>query len=221
MRVAVVGAGALGSYHAALLARAGHDVTLLARAAHLPALRATGVVLRSGVHGDVAVAVPATDRPEEIGPVDLVLVCVKTYDLDAAAAQLAPLLGPETAVLPLQNGVEATERLAQRRGPGARAVAGRPTSPPARGAGRRAPRGGERLDFGEPAGGPQRAHRPPRRGIPRRRDRGRGAPGQAGGAVGEVRRGLRDGRGPGAHPPAGRAGAGLPGDAGLLGRHRR
>ena len=153
MRVAVVGAGALGSYYAALLARAGHEVTLLARAAHLPALRATGVVLRSGVHGDVAVAVPATDRPEAIGAVDLVLVCVKTYDLDAAAAHLPPLLGAETVVLPLQNGVEATERLAQVVGPapvlyGATYVAATRETP---GVVRHS--GGERLVFGEPTGG--------------------------------------------------------------------
>jgi 2-dehydropantoate 2-reductase len=113
MRVAVVGAGALGCYYGALLARAGHEVTLVARGPNLAALREGGLRLRSATHGDVAAAVPATERPDEVGEVDLVVVGVKTYDLDAAAPQLRPLVGPATTVLPVQNGVDATERLAR------------------------------------------------------------------------------------------------------------
>jgi 2-dehydropantoate 2-reductase len=69
-------------------------------------------VVKSATLGDFTVSAPATDDPRQIGPVDLVLVGVKTYDLDAAAAQLLPLVGPHTAVLPLQNGIDATQRIA-------------------------------------------------------------------------------------------------------------
>jgi 2-dehydropantoate 2-reductase len=148
-----MGAGALGGYYGALLARAGHDVTLVARGPHLAALRAGGLRLRSAAHGDVTVAVPATDRPEEVGEVDLVLVGVKAYDLDAAAQQLRPLVGPATAVLPVQNGVDATERLA--RAVGATAVL---SGAAVVAVVREAPGivrhdGGGRLVLGEPGGG--------------------------------------------------------------------
>jgi 2-dehydropantoate 2-reductase len=111
MRVAVVGTGGLGGYYGGLLARAGHEVSLIARGPHLDALKARGLQVKS-VHGDFHVApVRATDRPEEIGPVELVLVCVKTPALEAAARAALPMTGPETVVLGLQNGIDAAERI--------------------------------------------------------------------------------------------------------------
>jgi len=84
MKIAIVGTGGLGGYYGGLLARAGHEVTFLARGSHLDALRQKGLQVKS-VHGDFSVVpAAATDRPEEIGPVGLVLVCVKTPALDAA-----------------------------------------------------------------------------------------------------------------------------------------
>ena len=111
MKIAVMGSGGVGGYYGGLLARAGHEVTLIARGAHLSALRADGLQVKS-VHGDFAVVpVRATDTPAEIGPVDLVLVCVKTPDTDQAARAILPMVGVETTVLSLQNGVEAAERI--------------------------------------------------------------------------------------------------------------
>ena len=113
MRIAIMGSGALGGFFGGLLARSGQDVTFIARGAHLEAIRSFGLVVKSAMLGDFSVSAPATDDPREIGPVDLVLVSVKTYDLDAAAAQLSPLVGPQTAVLPIQNGIDATARIAR------------------------------------------------------------------------------------------------------------
>ena len=112
MRIAVMGSGGMGSYWGGLLAQAGEEVTFIARGAHLEALRTRGLTVQSRITGDFTCPVSATDDPGSIGPVDLVLFCVKTYDLDAAAARLAPLVGPHTTVLPLQNGIESAERLA-------------------------------------------------------------------------------------------------------------
>ncbi len=117
MRFAVVGAGAVGGIFGARLAVAGHDVTFLARGATLATLRRTGLFVES-VHGDVRLSpVQATDDPASIGPVDVVLVAVKATQLPAVAPSLAPLLGPATAVIPTQNGVEASIQLAAALGP--------------------------------------------------------------------------------------------------------
>jgi 2-dehydropantoate 2-reductase len=111
MRIGVIGVGGLGGYYGGLLAKAGHSVGFVARGAHLAALKASGLRVFS-VHGDFAVApVTASDRPEQIGPVDLVLICVKTPALELAAADALPLLGPESVVLGLQNGIDAAERI--------------------------------------------------------------------------------------------------------------
>jgi 2-dehydropantoate 2-reductase len=112
MRIAVYGTGGVGGYFGGRLAEAGADVHFIARGAHLRALRAHGLVVRS-VKGDFQVQAPATGDPADIGPCDFVLFCVKTFDTDAAAARLAPLLGDRTAVVSLQNGVENEERLAR------------------------------------------------------------------------------------------------------------
>ena len=111
MRVAVYGAGGVGGYFGGRLAQAGVDVHLVARGAHLAALREHGLRLRS-VAGDATVDVAATDDPAEIGPCDVVLFCVKSYDTESAAARLGPLVGEGTAVVSLQNGVDNEAKLA-------------------------------------------------------------------------------------------------------------
>jgi 2-dehydropantoate 2-reductase len=117
VKVAVVGAGGVGGYFGGRLARAGADVHLIARGAHLRALREHGLQVRS-VKGDVTLQLPATDDPADVGVCDFVLFCVKSYDTESAAAQLSPLIGPDTAVLTLQNGVDNEEKLARLIGPG-------------------------------------------------------------------------------------------------------
>lgn len=117
MRVAVLGVGGVGGYFGARLAQAGHEVHLIARGAHLEAIRAGGLRVVSP-KGDVVVQpASATADPTSIGPVDLVLVGVKSWQLAEAAASLAPLIGPATVVLPLLNGVEAHDILAAALGP--------------------------------------------------------------------------------------------------------
>ena len=111
MRIGIMAAGAVGGYFGARLAQAGHDVAFIARGAHLKALREHGLRVESEV-GDLHLReVTATDDPAAIGPVDLVLFAVKLWDTDAAAAATRPLVGADTAVITLQNGVESVERL--------------------------------------------------------------------------------------------------------------
>jgi 2-dehydropantoate 2-reductase len=112
MRIAVVGAGGVGGYFGARLARAGHRVAFVARGENLAALAAGGLRV-TGASGDFALpAVEATDDPAAVGPVAAVLVAVKTWQLEAVAPTLAPLVGPDTVVVPLLNGVEAPDLLA-------------------------------------------------------------------------------------------------------------
>src|ERR1700751_2412423 len=111
-RIAVYGAGGVGGYFGARLTQAGAEVHFLARGAHLRALREHGLRVRS-VKGDFEVQAPATDDPADVGPCDFVLFSVKTFDTDAAAARLGPLVGDGTAVVSLQNGVENEEKLAR------------------------------------------------------------------------------------------------------------
>ena len=116
MRIAVVGAGATGGYFGGLLARAGQDVTFIARGAHLEALRARGLTVESTLAGTFTVPAQATDDPNEVGPVDLVLFCVKTYDTETAAGSIRPLIRPDTTFLSLQNGIDNEERIARATG---------------------------------------------------------------------------------------------------------
>jgi len=111
MRIAIIGAGAVGGYYGALLSRAGADVSFVARGAHRDAIRTNGLRI-IGVQGDFTVQVPAEDDPSRIGPVDVVMLTVKTYDNASAFPLLAPLLGPDTCVLTLQNGVDSANDLA-------------------------------------------------------------------------------------------------------------
>ncbi len=104
MKVAVVGAGAIGAFVGACLARGGTETHLVARGPHLEAMRRDGVRV-TGALGDFTVEVPATDRPDAIGPVDTVFLGLKAYAYADAGELLAPLLGPETAVVAAQNGI--------------------------------------------------------------------------------------------------------------------
>ena len=111
-RVLVMGTGALGAFYGGRLAQAGVDVVFVARGATLAALRSDGLVIESA-HGVERVApVRAVATPAEAGPCSVVLVCVKSYDTDAAIAALRPVVGSDTIVLSLQNGIENEERLA-------------------------------------------------------------------------------------------------------------
>ena len=113
MKIAVVGAGAVGGYFGGRLAAAGVDVTFLARGDQLEALRRDGLYIESP-KGNVHVRpIQATNRPRDVGPVDVVLFAVKLYDVDTAASTLAPLIGPATVVITLQNGVDAVDMVAR------------------------------------------------------------------------------------------------------------
>jgi len=122
MRVAVFGTGGVGAYFGARLAEAGNEVAFIARGAHLDAIRTNGLRVDS-VLGDMLVKPAlASDSAADIGPVDVVLLGVKTWQVEHTAPALAPLLGPETLIVPLQNGVETADLLAA--AVGARHVAG-------------------------------------------------------------------------------------------------
>ena len=111
MRIAVVGAGGVGGGFGAALAKAGADVTFIARGAHLAAMRAKGLRVEGG-RGEIHVMpARAADDPADVGPVDLVLFCVKLWDVESAGERIRPLVGPDTVVIPLQNGIDAAERL--------------------------------------------------------------------------------------------------------------
>jgi 2-dehydropantoate 2-reductase len=111
-RIAVMGAGAVGGYFGARLAAAGHEVAFIARGKHFEAMRRDGLKVKS-TRGDLHIQSLFASDPEEIGPVDLILFCVKSYDTQEAAAKFTPLVGPETIVLSLQNGVDNPEKIAR------------------------------------------------------------------------------------------------------------
>lgn len=105
MRIAVVGAGGVGGFFGALLAKGGADVRFLARGAHLEAMLTHGLRIEGGPDAVFLPDVWATSDPHRIGPVDLVLVCVKLWDAEQAAEQIRPLVGPDTTIVSFQNGV--------------------------------------------------------------------------------------------------------------------
>jgi 2-dehydropantoate 2-reductase len=112
MRIAAMAAGAVGGYFGGRMAAAGHDVAFIARRAHLDAIRKNGLVIKS-VHGDLHLKnVSATDDPREVGPVDVILFAVKLWDTEKAAELAHPMVGPDTRVITLQNGVDSVERVA-------------------------------------------------------------------------------------------------------------
>lgn len=117
MRIVVMGAGGVGGYFGAHLAQAGHDVAFVARGAHMEAMRKAGLRLE-GARGDIVLpTVTATEDPATLietweGPANVVLFTVKLYDTESAGALIRPVVGPETMVITLQNGVDGPDRLA-------------------------------------------------------------------------------------------------------------
>ncbi|MFQ5882485.1 MAG: 2-dehydropantoate 2-reductase [Candidatus Methylomirabilales bacterium] len=111
MKVAVMGAGAVGGYFGALLARGGVDVALIARGKQVEAVKVHGLQIKSH-RGDFTVTAKAVSDPREIGPVDLILFCVKSYDTESAARQCLPMIREGTSILSLQNGVDNEEKIA-------------------------------------------------------------------------------------------------------------
>ena len=118
MRIVIMGSGGTGGYFGAKLARAGEDVTFVARGAHLAALSANGLRIKSAVEGDWTVPAAAVERLDGAPPADLVLFCVKSFDTEEAARLIRPVVGPATGVLSIQNGVDNEEKLARVLGAG-------------------------------------------------------------------------------------------------------
>ncbi len=112
MRIAVIGAGGVGGYFGARLAAAGHDVAFVARGAHLQAMLRDGLVIESEVLPLHLRDLVATDDPSQLAPVDVVMLCVKLWDVESAGRSLAPLLRANGVVIPFQNGVDAPDVLA-------------------------------------------------------------------------------------------------------------
>ncbi len=123
MKIAVMGSGGVGGFFGGRMAHAGADVTFIARGAHLAAMRERGLLIENETQGNIHVpGVKATDEPASVGAVDLVLVGVKLWGMEAAVRAFKPLVGPDTAILSLQNGVIKDDIL--RREFGERAVMG-------------------------------------------------------------------------------------------------
>ena len=111
MKIAIMGTGGVGGYYGGLLAQCGYDVTFIARGEHLKAIQENGLQVKS-IHGDFHVhPAQVTDDTTQVGSVDLVVFCTKTYAIDEAAQRVKFLVAPETTVLPLQNGIDAAERI--------------------------------------------------------------------------------------------------------------
>ena len=113
LKVAVYGVGGVGGYFGAVLARAGNPVSLIARGQHLHTIREHGLHIQTPKEDFTVTPVKASDNSADIGPVDIVIVGVKAWQVPDAARAMRPLIGANTRVVPLQNGVEAVEQLAQ------------------------------------------------------------------------------------------------------------
>jgi len=118
MRIVVMGSGGTGGYFGAKLARAGEDVTFVARGAHLDAIRTHGLRVRSAADGEWVVRAPVVERLDGLPPAEIVLFCVKSFDTESAAHAIRPVVGQGTGVLPVQNGVNNVEKLDRILGPG-------------------------------------------------------------------------------------------------------
>jgi len=118
MRIVVMGLGGTGGYFGAKLARAGEDVTFVARGEHLRAIQTKGLSVTSATEESWTVKAPAVERLDGLPPADLVLFCVKSFDTESAAQALLPVIGPDTGVLSIQNGVDNEEKLERIVGPG-------------------------------------------------------------------------------------------------------
>jgi 2-dehydropantoate 2-reductase len=111
MRIAIFGTGGVGGYFGGRLAQAGHDVTFIARGKHLAAIKKNGLRVESILGDFIVKPVQATDNPGQVGQVDIILVAVKAWDVPSAAEAIQPMLGENTLVIPLENGVEAPGQL--------------------------------------------------------------------------------------------------------------
>jgi 2-dehydropantoate 2-reductase len=118
MRIVVMGSGGTGGYFGAKLARAGEDVTFVARGEHLDAIRKNGLRVKSAADGEWVVQSPAVEKLDGQPPADLVLFCVKSFDTESAGEAIKAVVGPATGVLPVQNGVDNEEKLERILGPG-------------------------------------------------------------------------------------------------------
>lgn len=113
LKLAVLGAGGIGGFMGGALARSGQDVSVIARGSHLQAIRDRGLTVESVSLGKFQSRVKATDRPSDVGAVDLVLFCVKSYDTEKALESIGPLIGEDTTVLSFQNGVDNEDKIAR------------------------------------------------------------------------------------------------------------
>lgn len=111
MKIVVKGSGAMGGYIGGRLAHAGRDVTFIDRGEHLHAFRQNGLHVHSPAGNFVIKPIKATDNPVEIGPADLIFFCVKSYDVSSAAELLRPVMGPQTVIIPVQNGIGHVEKI--------------------------------------------------------------------------------------------------------------
>jgi 2-dehydropantoate 2-reductase len=118
VHIVVMGAGGTGGYFGAKFQRAGEDVTFIARGGHLAAIRAGGLRIRSEIDGEWTVEARAVEDAHRLEPADIVLFCVKSYDTEAAAEVVRPVVGEQTGVLTIQNGVDNVDKLGARLGPG-------------------------------------------------------------------------------------------------------
>jgi len=111
MKIAIMGTGGIGGYFGGSLAHAGLDVTFIARGQHLQAIREHGLQVQSPNGDFVIKPAKATDNPAEIGDVDVILFCVKAYDVEQATELMRPLIGAQTVILPVLNGIDHIEKL--------------------------------------------------------------------------------------------------------------
>ncbi len=113
MKYAIMGAGGVGGYFGARLAAAGDEVAFIARGAHKDAMKANGLTLHSPLGDARLETVDVMDDPEAVGLCDIILFCVKLWDVAAAAETIRPLLANDTCVVPIQNGVSVTDTLSR------------------------------------------------------------------------------------------------------------
>ena len=119
MKIGIMGSGGVGGYFGARLVAAGHDVSFIARGDHLAAMQTRGLTLVSDIGDAHFDHIDATDSPQDVGEVDVVLFAVKLYDTVSAARLVAPMVGPDTVVISLANGIDSENIIAQEMGPSA------------------------------------------------------------------------------------------------------
>ena len=114
MKIAVMGTGGIGGYFGGRIAEKGNaDITFIARGAHMQAMQDKGLTLKSALGDALISPVKVTDKPTDIGPVDVVMFAVKLYDVDSALEAIRPLIGPNTAVISFQNGIGAEDKISE------------------------------------------------------------------------------------------------------------